>query len=88
MHYQRDQHANRSVRNLRVSPHCYQVTDTGLTHPSPLPTTPNRPRPALQPHPNPLRIASHNYQIAIDRLTEQPGLPPKNFDAKFRLRRI
>jgi hypothetical protein len=31
MHYQRDQHANRSVRNLR-HPHCYQVTDTGLTH--------------------------------------------------------
>jgi hypothetical protein len=32
MRYQRDQHANRSVRNLRVSLQRYPVTDTGLTH--------------------------------------------------------
>jgi hypothetical protein len=43
---------------------------------------------------SPLSLGHHSnptptrYASPIDRLTEQPGLPPKNFDAKFRLHRI
>jgi hypothetical protein len=57
------------------------VTDTGLKHALFLTRAHDRLlRTGLaqlaDPQPTPLRTANHNYQVAIDHLTEQSGLAP------------
>jgi hypothetical protein len=59
--------------------HRYQVTDTGLQHALFLTRVHDRllrtgTAQLANPEPSPLRTASRQYQIAIDRLTEQSGL--------------